>query len=95
MKKAILQIWEESHSDDTILPDGASLHLSLSDRNDYVDSFYKYREGITVPEVYSRVCGDFSEVTISEGVYMKLNILKNILLQEHEFNNLVNFKEII
>lgn len=95
MKKAILQIWEESHSDDNILPDGASLHLDINDRNDYVDSFYKYRGDIPVPEIYSRITGEYEEVMISEAIHNRLQIFRTILLKENEFNNLISFKEII
>lgn len=95
MKKAILQIWEESLTDDNIIPDGASLHLDINERNDYVDGFYKYRRDISVPDSYCRITGEYEEVMISEAIYSKLEITKTILLKENEFNNLINFKEIV
>lgn len=95
MKKAILQIWEESLSDDNVIPDGASLHLDINLRNDYVDSLYKYRGDIHVPESYLRITGQYEEVMISEAIYNKLEISRTIVLKENEFNNLIQFKEIV
>jgi hypothetical protein len=94
MKSAILQIWEESMSDDKIIPDGASLHINENDRNEYVNKVYMFR-GSKVPANYNRICGTQVEVSISELLYSKLEITKSIRLEEYEFNNLIKFKEIV
>ena len=96
MKKAVLQIWEESFSDDNIVPNGASLHINISERKEYVDKFYKYRKNKTVTDdSYLRITGEYEEVMISEAIYKKLEMSKTIVLKENEFNNLIEFKEII
>lgn len=94
MKGAILQIWEESFSNGNIIPEGASIHLTKSDRDKYVSSVYFLRGEIT-PESYIRICGVESEVIISDTLYEKLKLSKTIKLEEYEFNNLVSFGEII
>lgn len=94
MKSAILQIWEESMSDDKIIPDGSSLHINENDRNEYVNKVYMFR-GSKVPANYNRICGTQVEVSISELLYSKLEITKSIRLEEYEFNNLIKFKEIV
>lgn len=94
MKTAILQIWEESLSDENLIPDGASLHINNKERDEYVNKVYKFRNN-EVPDNYSRVCGVSSEVEISELLFSKLYIVKSIKLEEYEFNNLVKFGEIV
>jgi|LauGreDrversion4_2_1035121.scaffolds.fasta_scaffold10043_2 hypothetical protein len=89
---AILQIWEESHSEN-ILPDGASLHIDEKNLKSFINSVYNNRSG-EAPESYSRVVGDSSAVEISETIYNILLQKKTIKLEEYEFNNLVNLNEI-
>jgi hypothetical protein len=95
MKNAILQIWEESFSDEKIVPDGATLHINEKERNEYVDKVYKFRKEFSVPEKYSRICGTQIEVNVSEVLYSKLETMKSVKLEEWQFNNLVKFKEIV
>jgi hypothetical protein len=94
MKEVILQIWEESFSDGDILPEGASIHLTKSDRDKYVSMIYSMRCE-PVPKSYIRVCGEESGVKVSDTLYEKLSLSKTIKLEEYEFNNLIKFKEII
>jgi len=89
---AILQIWEESISDN-IIPDGASLHLEESNLKSFINLVYNNRVG-EVPESYSRVVGESSTVEVSETLYNILLQKKTIKLEEYEFNNLVNLNEI-
>lgn len=95
MKNAILQIWEESFSNGKIEPDGATLHISEKERDEYVGKVYKFRKDYSVPENYTRTCGTQIEVSVSEILYSKLENMKSIKLEEWQFNNLVKFKEIV
>lgn len=92
MNKVFLQIWEESMNDN-IQPDGASIHLTKSDVERFVSSIYKERTK-NVPESYTRIVGDSSEVLVSDSLYEILTKKKSIKLEEYEFNNLVGLNDI-
>ena len=94
MKKVYLQHWEESERGWGIRPDGCSLHTTLTERKNYVESIYKDRDANNVPDEYDRVCGEPIEVSIKEELY---NSFENgtLRLMRHEMNNLIQLKEII
>ncbi len=91
MNKALLLIWEQSEID-KITPDGASLHIDIACLNNFLNS--KTEKSKKVPKSYSRVVGLHSEVVITDSLYKLLETKKNLRIQEYEFNNLVQFKEI-
>lgn len=94
MNKVILQRWEESEKNWGVRPDGCSLHLTENDRDSYVKEIYKNRKS-DVPDVYERVIGNSVTVFIEDELYDILIDNKNLRLQEHELNNLVNLDELI
>lgn len=94
MNKVILQRWEESERGWGVNPDGCSLHLNLSYRDLYVSDIYCDR-GDDVPDVYERLVGSPIEVFIDDELFSILEERKNLRLQEHELNNLINLEELI
>lgn len=93
MRLAIIQIWEESFNDNSISPDGCTLHIDKGYRNKYVENFYNNRTE-EIPDTYERIVGTESFVKISEELWDLLSINKNIRITEVEFNNLLGFKKI-
>lgn len=86
MQTILIQLWEIPNNDETILPDGCSLHIDTESRDKYVIKNNNSNE---------KICGLPSDVEISDSL---LNILiknKNIRLSEIETNNLIGLKEII
>lgn len=94
MNKVILQLWEESNINGEFLNDGCSLHIDIKGRNNYVKTIYSNREEI-VPERYDRIVGDCVEVFVSDSLFSKIEIEKDVKLSEPSFNNLLKFEEII
>jgi hypothetical protein len=92
MNKVFLQIWEQSHPNNDITPDGASLHLEMEDRNLCLINFQNKK--VLKNQAYTRTVGDYSEVTISDSIFEKLKIQRTIVLKENEFNNLIKFEDI-
>ncbi len=95
MNKIVLQLWEESNNDGVYLNDGCTLHLDLTERNRYVDEIYSNRTTDFIPDSYDRIVGDAVTVFIQDDMYQKLTIDKTIKLTQHEFQNMINFEEII
>lgn len=93
MRLAIIQIWEESFSDNSISPDGCTLHIDKEYRNRYVENFYNNRTN-EIPDTYERIVGRESFVKISEELWDLVSINKTIRVTEVEFNNLIGFKKI-
>ena len=95
MNKCYLQLWEESERGWGSRPDGCSLHLTLKDRDDYINIIYKDRTLEDVPDEYDRIVGNPIECEISEALFEKLKNSNNLRLFEYEKNNLVKLNEII
>ena len=85
MKNILIQLWEIPNNDDTILPDGCSIHIDTESRDKYIRN-NKSNE---------KICGLPSEVEISDSLLDILIKNKNIRLSEIETNNLIGLKEII
>ena len=94
MNRVILQLWQESNINGELLSDGCSLHISLSERDNYVSYIYKNR-GEEVPERYDRIVGDSVEVFVSDNIYNTLLSDKNMKVPESAFQNLLKFEDII
>ena len=95
MNKVYLQIWEESERGWGVRPDGCSIHLTLSNRNEYVSEIYGGRRLGNVPDEYERVVGNPLSVFISDEVLKETNIKGYLRLMEHEFRNLISMEEIV
>lgn len=86
MNTILLQLWEISNTDNSILPDGCSLHTTMTNRNSFIKS---------VNESNERIVGLPSEVEVSDVIFDIIIKKNNIRLSEIEFNNLVGLKEIL
>lgn len=94
MNKVFLQLWEESNASGDFLNDGCSLHIDIKSRNNYVKDIYSNR-GDNIPERYDRIVGDYVEVFVSDSLFNKVEVEKDVKLSEPSFNNLLKFEEII
>ena len=94
MNKVYLQIWEESDFDWGIRPDGCSLHLSIMDRNIYIDSIYSKRDP-EIPKEYERIIGEPVEVSINDQLFKFLEKSGSLRLMENELNNLLSLEELV
>lgn len=93
--KVILNFWEESHIEKGVTQDGCSIHLTESDREDYINNIYSKRTN-DVPESYERPIGNFGYIThITYNIYKKLLKETNIRLSQVELKNLIAMEEII
>lgn len=94
MKFAILQLWEESNKDNTVVSSGATLHTNLLNRNIYIDNVYLIRDENNIPEYYDKAIGEPVEVMLPDNLYN--SIMNNYMkLQQNELNNLIELEEII
>jgi hypothetical protein len=85
MKKILIQLWEIYNIDGSVESDGCSLHIDLSNRNNYLnDNFSKIERNVGSP----------SEVEITDKLYSILELKKNIRLSEVEMNNLLSLNDI-
>lgn len=85
MENILIQLWESSN-DSTLVSDGCSLHLKLSDRDSYI---IENRTDTENP------IGQPTEVKISKKILDILEIKKSIKISENEMNNLLGLKDII
>jgi hypothetical protein len=85
MENILIQLWESSN-DKTLVSDGCSLHLKLSDRDSYIIA---NRTDIENP------IGQPTEVKISKKIFDILEIKKSIKVSENEMNNLLGLKDIV
>lgn len=95
MKKVLLQVWEEFNRKEGIRQDGCSIHIDNECRESYINKIYKNRNAGKVPNSYQKVLGEPSLVEISDILYSKVELYKNIRLRRYEMNNLLNMEEII
>jgi hypothetical protein len=96
MNKVILQFWEESERGWGIRPDGCSIHISETNRENFVKSIYSLRnESDDVPDIYERINGEQVIAFIEDGLFKELKEQGSLRLLEHELNNLIKLEEII
>jgi hypothetical protein len=95
MNRVYLQIWEESDRNSGIYPDGCSLHLTISDRDNYIKTIYSVRDIKVIPNIYERIVGDALEAEVSDVLFSIITRNKSIRLMEHEMNNMLNMNGII
>jgi len=93
MNKVLLQLWEESNNNNDFLSDGCSLHIDLTQRNNYISSIYGDRSHNS--EGYDRIVGDCVEVFVTDKLYEMIKNDKSVKLPESSFQNLLTFEDII
>jgi len=94
MNKVVLQFWELSFSDNSVVEDGCSIHLSDEDKNDYIKSIYKNRDVYDIPDSYTKIIGESVDAFIEDCLYEKLKETKSLKIEQYQFNNLFNMDEI-
>jgi hypothetical protein len=89
----IVQEWEESERGWGVRPDGASLHLTETDRKAYCEDFWKREKksnpGGEVPDEYTRESGGPKTMEVDETVYQKIKKSKHgITLWQTEYREM-------
>lgn len=84
METVLIQLWEISNHDN-IISDGCSIHIDKINRDSYINDN---------PDNVEKTVGLPTEVRLSNILYKKLKVEKNIRLSEIETNNLLGLKEI-
>lgn len=93
--KVVICFWEESSKNGDITLDGCSLHLTDSDRLEYIEEIYSNRTD-QIPDTYDRIVGDNGyDGYITDDIYNKLLEEKSIRLSQVEFSNLMKMEEVI
>lgn len=95
MNKVILQVWEVSDQKRGNRPDGCSIHIDPSVKENFISLSYKDRCLNDIPQEYDRVVGDPVDVFVSDDLFSKIKEEKSIRLFEYEMNNLLTLQEII
>jgi hypothetical protein len=86
MKTVLVQLWEISNPDNSIIPDGCSLHIDMKTRNNFIKS--------QIDEI-ERPVGITSEVLVSDTILEIVEKRLSVRLSEIETNNLIGLKEIV
>lgn len=84
METVLIQLWEISNSGN-IISDGCSIHIDKIHRDSYINHN---------PDNSEKPVGLPTEVKLSNTLYKKIMLEKNIRLSEIETNNLLGLKEI-
>ena len=80
---------------DEISLDGCSIHLTETDRKEYIKEIYSSR-GDDIPESYDRPIGNFGyNAYITDGINKRLLENKSIRLTQVELKNLMNMEEVV
>lgn len=76
----VLQEWLESEAGWGCRPDGYSVHLSVEDAKAFIEQYWAREKernpSGTVPECYSRPCGEPFVKDVEQSVYKKLKKMK-------------------
>jgi len=94
MNKCYIQLWEQS-SNNGNMSCGCSIHFDLDSHSEFISNLYSLRQGLEVPQYYDRVVSPPFECFISDDLYQKLILEKNIRLSEVEKSNLAKFQDLI
>ena len=96
MNRCVFQIWEESERGWGVRPDGCSIHLNKSIRDQYINNLKKQRSEIKeVPNEYDRPVGNELECFVSDMIYDRVSQAGTIRLFEYEKNNLIKLGDLI
>lgn len=93
MKKIYLQLWEETHKSNKIIPSGASLHIDDENRKKFVEKIYKNRRK-RKPKTYERIVGGPSITWVSDQLFEKIEENKSKKISQIELDNLIFLSEI-
>lgn len=94
MNKVILQLWEET-TNGKILSDGCSIHLTLEDREVFIDTIYKNRSDNEIPDSYDRIIGDYEYVYVSDEIYNFLSEEKSLKISETSLKNMILYNDLV
>lgn len=95
MKKAILQLWEESDKDLGVIEGGCSVHSSGENLREFITSFYSERgEDDSIPQLYEKTLGAPNKVLVSEAIYNMVLDQGSVRLAQNQLNNLLELGEI-
>jgi len=94
MNKVILQLWEET-TNGKILSDGCSIHLTLKDRQNFINKIYENRLEDEIPDSYDRIVGDYVYVYISDETYDFLLSEKSLKISETSLQNMILYEDLI
>lgn len=93
MNKVILQLWEQSEKKEDITPVGCSLHIDYESHIEYIGRYFgNLRDDI--PNRYMRPVSKPIEVIVTDMLYAVIVSDGNVIVQQHELNNLVQLKDI-
>ena len=89
----IVQEWEESERGWGVRPDGASLHLTETNRKAYCKDFWarekKSNPSGKTPDEYTRESGDPKTMAVKESIHRQIKKSKNgIMLWQDEYRKL-------
>ncbi len=76
LEMVIKQEWLESERGWGARPDGYSLHLTMEDRKQFVKDYWA-RMPDTVPDEYSRPCGNPQHIDVDKKTYREIKASKN------------------
>lgn len=93
MKKLYLQLWEQTHKSEKIIPSGASLHINEENRKEFIEKIYKNRRR-RKPKAYERIVGDASITYVSDQLFKKIEESKSKKISQIELDNLIFLNEI-
>jgi hypothetical protein len=94
MNKCIFQYWEESERGYGVRPGGCSIHSSLEEHMNFINSIYSSRTD-EVPQEYDRVVGDPIVCFVSDEIFERILLDSSIRISENEKNNLIDFEDLI
>ena len=78
MKPVIKQLWEESEKGWGIRPDGYSLHLTTTDRDEYIKDYWdSMQKTPATPSIYSRPSGKGTIIDVDDVEYEQIKKTKN------------------
>jgi len=86
MKLSYIQLWEILLTDNSIQSDGCSLHLTIADRDFFLDKMSQSND--------ERPCGIYEKVFVSDLIWEIVKKEKSVRISEVEFNNSLNLKNI-
>ena len=89
-----MQLWETSDRNTGLLADGCSLHFDSASCEDYVAEFNssKLEE---VPDYYEKELGNYFDVFVTDTIFIRMMLERNIRISQSELNNLLLLEEII
>jgi hypothetical protein len=88
-----MQLWEVFDRTDGILPDGCSLHLDDQQCFSFINELSSKLD--VVPDSYEKELGLSFPVLVTDTIYIRMMLERNVRLSQSELNNLLLLEEII